>query len=117
MEFHQRQLEFYNKRYGERHPQDVPPECFAPHIELLTVGQQQDSKYAVFIEHDYWMGKRLVFSYPSLPIPFPFSYWCKKMTKSGWTAEIRAFPKRKLKDLSKKHGIPLDWGTQAKVNV
>lgn len=88
------------KHFNDRHKHLIEP----PSLELIHVGSQKDSKYAIFIEHRYY-GSEIVFSYPSMLEPMGIKYWYKKMTKSGWPAEIRAFPKSKIKQFSKRLNI------------
>ncbi|GEA22295.1 hypothetical protein VH1807_contig00024-0013 [Vibrio harveyi] len=94
MKFYERQTERYLKSF----PTDA--------VELLHVGNQQDSEYAIFLIRPRWLKPFIAFSYPSCPIPFDFSYWNQRMTKSGWPAEIRQFPKAKIKQFTERYLSP-----------
>lgn len=91
MNFYEKQI----KRYLKSFPTDT--------VELIHIGQQKDSAYAMFLIKPKWLKPFIAFSYPSCPIPFDFKYWNQRMTKSGWPSEIRAFPKKKIKEFTERY--------------
>ncbi|MBY8063550.1 hypothetical protein KW491_06170 [Vibrio fluvialis] len=94
MLFYEKQISHFTNRYSHL---NTPPT-----LELIHLGKQADSEYAIFLEKHPHLGNEVLFSYPSMLEPLGYSYWNKRMTKSGWPAEIRAFPKKKIKEFEKK---------------
>ncbi len=90
MKFYEKQIAHFNNRHSHL--------TNPPTLELIHLGQQADSEYAIFLEKHPFLKSEVLFSYPSMLEPFGYSYWNKRMTKSGWPAEIRAFPKKKIKE-------------------
>ncbi len=94
-------MKFYEKQiahFTHRHSHLTTP----PTLELIHLGKQSDSEYAIFLEKHPRLGNEVLFSYPSMLEPLGYSYWNKRMTKSGWPSEIRSFPKKKIKEFESK---------------
>lgn len=99
MHFTEKQIEHHKRRHSHL---DYPPK-----LELLHVGKQIDSEYAVFLCKEPWTENCILFSYPSQLEPFGLSYWEKKTSQTGWTADIRAFARKKINQFSMKYSEEL----------
>ncbi len=94
LHFTQRQINHHRKRHTHL---EQPPV-----LELLHIGKQQDSEYGVFLCKEPWLSDEIKFSYPSMAEPFGLSYWERKTSQIGWTSDVRAFARNKIKQFEQR---------------